>query len=118
MWYLCSDCKTPFHPDEMKRTTEYRGECFGFPSYETMGCCPKCDSTDIGEADDIEVYEALVYSWAKRNPTTSVIPTLLSKAGREEFLDEYNLDCTPEDMEHVDQSICRRIAKTTRTRDI
>lgn len=38
--YYCADCDLEF--DEPKQWSEYRGEHFGTPAYETMYGCPIC----------------------------------------------------------------------------
>lgn len=45
--YKCLDCGAVF--EEPKFWKEDRGECFGFPSYETMSGCPECEG-DYKEA--------------------------------------------------------------------
>ena len=40
--YKCLDCGHIFDEGEQKKWTENVGECFGFPAYETFGCCPLC----------------------------------------------------------------------------
>lgn len=46
--YKCDCCGNLFvHPDSYQ---EYRGECFGFPSYETLYCSPCC-SEDFKEVE-------------------------------------------------------------------
>lgn len=50
MTYRCMDCGREF--DEPKRCEEYRGECFGFPAYETVSYCPYCH----GDYEEIEKY--------------------------------------------------------------
>ena len=48
--YKCNDCKHEFvEPDTY---TEYRGEFWGMPAYETLGCCPVCKSDDYEEVDE------------------------------------------------------------------
>lgn len=51
--YKCWNCGLVF--EEPKEWKEYRGECFGFPAYETMTGCPNCNSdySEI-EGDDEE----------------------------------------------------------------
>ena len=42
MKYKCCECGKVFDEDEVQTYNEYRGECFGFPSYETFAGCPRC----------------------------------------------------------------------------
>ncbi len=53
MQYRCLKCNQIFDESEIETESwrEYRGECFGFPSYETMyeERCPHCGSTDFEE---------------------------------------------------------------------
>lgn len=51
MKYKCCECGEVFDEDEVQTWDEYRGECFGFPAYETLAGCPQC-----GEAFE-EAYE-------------------------------------------------------------
>lgn len=48
MTYICLDCGREF--DTPASWQEDRGECFGFPSYETMYGCPYCH----GDYEEIE----------------------------------------------------------------
>lgn len=48
MTYRCMDCGRKFYEPEI--CEEYRGECFGFPAYETVSCCPYCH----GDYEEIE----------------------------------------------------------------
>lgn len=50
MTYRCMDCGREF--DEPEICEEYRGECFGFPAYETVSYCPYCR----GDYEEIEEY--------------------------------------------------------------
>lgn len=55
MLYKCCECGHIF--ETPMSYEEYRGEYWGFPSYETMYCCPNCESTefdDYEETDDEE----------------------------------------------------------------
>ena len=38
--FLCCECGKIFEEPEWHE--EYRGECFGFPSYEEFSTCPEC----------------------------------------------------------------------------
>lgn len=38
--YICIECGNTF--ENPKRWQEDRGECFGFPTYESMSGCPDC----------------------------------------------------------------------------
>ena len=40
--YKCLTCGHLFDYGEEKVTKEYRGECFGFPTYEDVTSCPIC----------------------------------------------------------------------------
>ena len=49
--YKCTECGAIFeYPASWE---ESRGECFGFPAYETMYGCPKCRG-DFEEAKECE----------------------------------------------------------------
>lgn len=50
--YKCLECYRVF--DEPNEWEEYRGECFGFPSYETMSGCPHCGG-DYEEMFECEI---------------------------------------------------------------
>lgn len=43
--YICNNCGEIF--EETKQVTEYMGEFWGFPAYETYDCCPWCSDYDI-----------------------------------------------------------------------
>lgn len=38
--FMCYDCRLKFKKPDVWE--EWRGECFGFPSWETMSGCPRC----------------------------------------------------------------------------
>lgn len=40
---VCLECHRTFDEDEIKCWQEDRGECFGFPAYETVSGCPYCN---------------------------------------------------------------------------
>lgn len=42
--FVCLECGCVFCEDEARTWKEDRGECFGFPSYETYSGCPNCGS--------------------------------------------------------------------------
>lgn len=46
----CNDCGARF--EYPKAVKEYRGECFGFPAYETVGYCPECGGWDFWPEED------------------------------------------------------------------
>lgn len=54
--YKCVDCGAEF--DEPREYRESRGECFGFPAFETLSGCPFClgdyEETTEEEEDDEE----------------------------------------------------------------
>ena len=50
--YKCNDCKKTF--EEVATWRESRGECFGYPAYETMWGCPFCYSGDYEEVKEDE----------------------------------------------------------------
>lgn len=50
--YRCEECGAIFETAESWK--EYRGECFGYPAYETVSGCPCCRSTDVEEYDPDE----------------------------------------------------------------
>lgn len=41
-WYKCNDCGHVFEDGEFAVKSEYMGECFGFPTYDTFLYCPSC----------------------------------------------------------------------------
>lgn len=45
-FYRCENCGNIYEQGEERVTEEYRGECFGFPSYEEVYGCPACGSPD------------------------------------------------------------------------
>lgn len=47
MKYYCKDCGSYF--DDLKKVSENRGECHGFPATETYDVCPCCGSDDWEE---------------------------------------------------------------------
>ena len=47
--YICLECGATFESPSHYR--EYRGECFGYPSYEECVACPCCGG------DFVETYE-------------------------------------------------------------
>ena len=49
--YICDSCGRVF--DEPVAYEDYRGECFGFPSYEQILGCPFCG----GEYEEVDDYE-------------------------------------------------------------
>lgn len=40
--YHCDKCGWHGENDELEHYREYRGECHGYPAWETMSCCPDC----------------------------------------------------------------------------
>ena len=52
-WYKCTDCGHIFEDGEEKVTTEYLGECFGFPAYDEFSSCPSCGG-DYDKAEKCE----------------------------------------------------------------
>lgn len=40
--YICVECGHLFEDGEERTSREYRGECHGFPAYETISSCPMC----------------------------------------------------------------------------
>ena len=51
--FRCEHCEQEF--EEPKEYREYRGECWGFPAYEALYCCPYCNSDEIKEVQDMEI---------------------------------------------------------------
>lgn len=49
--FICLDCGKVFENPKMEK--EYRGECFGYPSYEAISYCPYCEG-DYEEAEECE----------------------------------------------------------------
>ena len=53
MMYRCRKCGSVFEETEIEVESwrEYRGECFGYPAYETVSedHCPRCNSRNIDE---------------------------------------------------------------------
>ena len=59
--YKCNECGNLFEEGEQVVWQEDRGECFGFPSYETMDGCPLC-SGDYEEVEPCKIcgsYESI-----------------------------------------------------------
>lgn len=48
--YRCWDCGREF--DEPGTYKDPRGEYWGVPCWETMPCCPYCESGDFEEIED------------------------------------------------------------------
>ena len=53
--YVCRDCGQHFDEPEYNGES-FLGECFGFPVYEKVYCCPYCGSDDYIE-DRSYLYE-------------------------------------------------------------
>lgn len=51
MRYKCCDCGQIFDEEDAGTINESRGEFWGEPCYESMMCCPSCNSMDIDECD-------------------------------------------------------------------
>ena len=54
--FKCENCKTVFDIEEAVVETEEHGECFGFPYYVDILCCPNCRSDDLACGIDEEDY--------------------------------------------------------------
>ena len=52
--FRCSCCENVFDQDECGVSSQYIGEAWGVPQYESWYTCPYCNSTDIEEAEDEE----------------------------------------------------------------
>lgn len=58
--YRCCNCGKLFEGDEIDSFTEYRGECHGFPAYETVACSPCChDDFEEVDCDEEGIYNEL-----------------------------------------------------------
>lgn len=53
--YRCGECGREFY--EPGSYEDYRGEYWGMPCWETIPCCPHCDSDDFEEIKDDEEEE-------------------------------------------------------------
>lgn len=53
--YKCEKCGRGFDACDAECESEYRGECFGFPSYEEEMRCPFCGSGNIAEGEECGV---------------------------------------------------------------
>ena len=49
-WYKCNDCGHIFEDGEFVVKSEYMGECWGTPSYDTFHYCPSCGGDGWEEA--------------------------------------------------------------------
>ena len=47
--YRCEDCGAIFDEDEIDSRSEYVGEFWGTPAYQTFNYCPECGSDCIRE---------------------------------------------------------------------
>ena len=52
--YRCEDCGAIFDEDEIDSRSEYVGEFWGTPAYQTFNYCPECGSDCIREYDPRE----------------------------------------------------------------
>ena len=43
----CLNCEQVFDEEDVVTKQEYRGEFWGSPAYETVGCCPYCGEDAI-----------------------------------------------------------------------
>ena len=48
LWF-CEDCEQTFDEDEIVSRSEYVGEFWGSPAYQTVNYCPECGSDCIRE---------------------------------------------------------------------
>ena len=54
MKYKCCKCKTIFDEDMAKTQSEYMGEFWGSPAYESYLVCPNCRTEEIEEYKEEE----------------------------------------------------------------
>lgn len=60
----CCDCGKVFEPDDIMVVREYRGECHGFPAYESVALSPCCgedfeevECDENGIVPEVTLYE-------------------------------------------------------------
>ena len=56
--YRCDDCGAIFDEDEIDSRSEYVGEFWGAPAYQTFNYCPECGSDCIREYEGEDEEEA------------------------------------------------------------
>lgn len=49
-WYKCNECGHIFEDGEFYTKSEYMGECWGTPAYDTFLYCPSCGGDEWEEA--------------------------------------------------------------------
>lgn len=49
-WYKCNECGHIFEDGEFYVQSEYMGECWGTPAYDTFRYCPSCGGDEWEEA--------------------------------------------------------------------
>lgn len=90
--YECDDCGKYFHESDTTRICledEY-GVSGLFPtrSYENVGCCPYCGSTDYGELEDSEAISEALNEWwrwkKEKNQKKTLTNALIQQAMEKE----------------------------------